>query len=431
MAKAIRTRSNFTAGRASAALCALILAIGSAATGQTTTTPGLPDEGVLRLQLGAVDRLLWETPPTSDINPTESLFDRRDLTGRSQDKCLLQVGSPVGTAPTLLRFAAGVPTSNQPGIGSDSIGVFGGGSGSTARGVDCYRVGANESLTLSLTGLLAGRVAYRSELDVEVKQNARILATATAGGTTTTWELRSGGSVVSGQGSTAPGSPIFNCNASSDSGSDSGPNDNCRWTILGVWDSLELRTLAGEWSLEGGSDFGSNAFANNSLFFLTRVSGVLDCGDTTITAGGGSNALVSANRLANAGGTRCVPIPYLLESTGNNVAFLKNLLGQPDAAFVFDITWTIENAQSLALIPLTFHSFDGVTNFDLDLCVGTPSFDLGGNLTSLAGVPDLDPLQPGKQYACVSAQQLDYIGTDTILLRQTIYLEGDWTAGRR
>ena len=430
MSQTIRGRSNFVAGYASAAVCALIVLIGSAAAAQTTTTGGLPDDGVLRLQLGAVDRLVWETPSTSDTNPTQSLFDRRSLTGRSFDKCLLQIGA-IGDAPTLLGFAAGVPTSNQPGFAYDAIGVFGGGGGSTARGVDCSRVGANESLTLSLVGSLSGRIAYRSELDIEVKQSARILATASAGGSSTTWELRSGASIVSGQGSTVPGSPIFNCNAASDSGSDSGPNDNCRWTIPGVWDSLELRTLAGEWSLEGGADFGSNAFANNSLFFLTRASGILDCGDTTITAGGGGSALVSGSRLANAGGSACVPIPYLLESTGNNVSFLKDLLGQTDAAVVFDITWTIENAMSLPAIPLSFHSFDGVTFFDLDVCVGTPSFDTSGNLTGLSGVPDLDPSLPGNQYACVSTQQVDYVDTDTIEVRQRIYLEGDWTAGRR
>lgn len=431
MTKVTGDRRSFTAGYASAALCALMFLIGSAATGQTTTTPGLPNEGVLRLQLGAVDQLVWETPSTTDIDPTQAIFDRRTLTGRSADKCLLQLGS-LGSAPTLLGFVAGVPTSNQPGFAFDSIGVFGGGSGSTARGVDCSRVGANESLTLSLAGALAGKLAYRSELDVEVKQSARILATASAGGISTTWELRSGGSVVSGQGSAVPGSPIFNCNATSDSGPDSGPNDNCRWTIPGVWDSLELRTLAGAWSLEGGADFGSSAFANNSLFFLTRASGILDCGETTITAGGGgSDALVTGTRLANAGGSACVPIPYLLESTRNDVAFLKDLLGQTDAAVVFDITWTLEDAVSLPTIPLSFHSFDGVTLFDLDLCVGTPTYDLSGNLVSLSGVPDLVPSVPGNQYACVSSQQVDYVDTDTITVRQRIYLEGDWTAGRR
>ena len=181
MAKATRHRSDFTARTARVALCALISLIGSAAVGQTTTTSGLPEEGVLRLQLGAVDQLVWETPSTTDTNPTQAIVDRRSLTGRSSDRCLLQLGS-LGSAPTLLGFVAGVPTNNQPGFAFDSIGVFGGGSGATARGVDCSRVGANESLTLSLTGLLAGRLAHRTELDVEVKQNARILATASAGG---------------------------------------------------------------------------------------------------------------------------------------------------------------------------------------------------------------------------------------------------------
>ncbi len=431
MAKAIRYRSNFRSGYAHVALCALIFLIGSAAAGQSTTTGGLPDDGVLRLQLGDLNRLLWETPSTSDTDPTQGLFDRRSLSSRVRDKCLLQVG-PIGSTPLLLKFVAGVHVENLPGFALGSIGVFGGGSTSAARGVDCSRVGANESLTLSLVGSLSGLVAKRSELDIEVKQNARILATATAGGIVTTWELRSGTGIVPGQGSDVPGSPIFNCSALSDSGPDSGASDNCRWVIDGLWNSLELRTLAGEWSLEGGGDFFGNVFANNSLFVLSHTSGILDCLDPTITTGSGiTDALVSGTRLGNAGGSACVPIPYLLESTGNNVNFQKDLIGQADAAFVFDVTWTIENAVSLAAIPLSFHSFDGVTLFDLDLCVGTPTFDTNGNLESLTGVPDLDPLQPGNQYACVISQTIDYVSPSTIQLGQTIYLEGDWTAGRR
>ena len=288
----------------------------------------------------------------------------------------------------------------------------------------------DESLTLSIAGALSGRVAFHSELDIEVRQNARILATATSGATATTWELRSGTGIVAGQGSDVPGSAIFNCAAAQSA--ESGPADNCRWVFDAVWDSLELRTIAGEWSLEGGGDYGSNAYANNSLFQLTQASGILDCGDTTITSGDGvETALATAKRLDNASGSACVPIPYQIESTGSDVTFRKELLAQPDAAFVFDITWVIENAQSLATIPLSVHSFDGATYFDLDLCVGTPTFDGAGNLTSLVGVPDLDPLQPGNQYACVVGQEIDYVSFETIQLRQTIYLEGDWTAGRR
>lgn len=429
MPKVITGRSYSTTNFASAAVCALICLIGSAALGQTTTTQGLPDEGVLRLQFGEVDRLVWETPSTSDTNPTQSISDRRILTGRTSDKCLLQLG-PIGSAPSLLRFAAGVRPENQPGVVFDRIGVYGGGNDTASRGAKCMRAGASESLTLSLVGALSGRVAFHSELDIDVTQNARILATATSGGTATTWELRSGSGIVAGQGSDAPGAPIFNCPAGQEP--ESGPANNCRWVIDAVWDSLELRTLAGEWSLAGGSDFGVDAYANNTLFQLTQASGILDCGDTTITSGDGSEtALANGRRLDNASGSACVPIPYQIESTGSDVTFLKELLGQPDAAFVFDVTWVVENATSLATIPLTVHSFDGVTYFDLDLCVGTGTFDLGGNLTSLVGVPDLDPGQPGNQYACVVSQDIDWISFQTIQLRQTIYLEGDWTAGRR
>jgi hypothetical protein len=423
----LRRAARFTLGAA---------LLGASMAAAQTPPPGLPNEGVLRLQLGATDRLVWETPSTTDTDPTQPIFDRRDLTNRSQDRCLLQLGA-VGSAPNLLQVSAGVPTSNEPGFGSDSIGVFGGGGGSTARGTDCYRVGANESLTLTLAGALSGRQVYRTELDIETKQNARIRATARLGNTTSVWELRSGGSVVAGAGSTTPGAPIFNCTSSSDSGSDSGPSDNCRWVIGGLWDSLELVTLAGEWSLEGGADFGAQAGANNSLFFLTRASGVLDCGDTTITTGDGVNdARVTGFRLGNADGTACVPIPYLLESNGNSVRFEKDLLGQTDAAIVFTIDW-LQEAASFPITPTLQFFGNSTTPIVIDLCVGTPI--PGGdpaNLTALdlsAFAPnaiDQDPNLADIQYGCLLSEKVDYVDTDTIKVTQLIYLRGDWACNR-
>ncbi len=406
-------------------LLAGVILLNGTASGQSTTTPplGLPDEGVLRLQLGAVDRFLWDHPVNPDLS--QSIHDKRDLTGKSQDKCLLALG----TETPLVSMAA---TGGVPGIAFDAIGVFGGGSGSSARGVDCSRVGAGESLSISLAGALAGRQVWRTELDIEVKQNARIRATASLGAQSTVFELRSGGSIVSGQGSSTPGSPIFNCNAASDSGNDSGPSDNCRWLFGGLWDSLKLETLAGEWSLEGGADF-ADALSNNSLFFLTRASGVLSCGEDTITVGDGSgSALATGTRLANADGSQCVLIPYLLESSGDLVSFQKDLATQTAAAFVFHITWTQESA--VFPIPPTLHDFGvgGYGPFALGLCVGTPNYDPNGDLISLDGpLPDLVPTLPGIQYACILQETTTYTDTDTIQVRQDVYVEGDWVISRQ
>ncbi len=408
-----------------------------AASAQTTNTGGLPDEGILRLQLGDVDRLTWITPSTTDVDLYQTIHDLRTLTGRANHRCILAV-IPDEVPPNLVKITAGVPTSNQPGIFGDSIGVFSGGSGSNARGVDCGRAGVNESLTIKLASAVSGRVARRAELDVEVKQNARIRAIARLGtNIASTWELRSGGGIVPGEGSGNPGDPIFNCSALSDSGPDAGAADNCRWVIDGIWDSLELVTLAGEWSLEGGSDWGAQASANRTDIFLTRASGILDCGASTITAGDGSvSAAITGIRLQNATGTACVPIPYLLESNGNAVKFEKDLFGQTDAAIIFKIEWLQESAV-FPINPTVQFFGASTTPVPIGLCVGTPlpggdpfnATDLDITAFSPTAI-DQDPTLPGIQYGCLLSETTDYVGTNLIKVTQLIYLRGDWAANR-
>jgi hypothetical protein len=414
------------------------------------TPEGLPDEGVLRLRLGPVDQLVWETPSTTDVNPTQSIDDRRSLTGRASDKCLLQLG-PVGSPPNLLDITAGVPATNKPGFAFDRIGVFSRGSGERARGVDCARVGANESLTLRLAGALVGRLAHRAELNVEVKQNARIRAVLRLGGIPTqTFELRSGGGIVAGEGSSEPGSQIFNCAPSSDSGPDAGDLDHCRWVIDGLWDSLELTTLAGEWSLAGGSrhedddyhrdhesrrDF--HACIQDTLIFLTRASGVLDCGDSTITAGDGdASALATGLRLENATGTECTPIPYFLSSNGNRVTFLKELSGQTDIATIFKIEW-LQEAAGFPIHPTLQLFGNSESPIPINLCVGTPI--PGGDPFAATGLDlsefspesiDQDPTLPGIQYGCLLSETTDYVAPGQIKVTQLIYLRGDWSSFR-
>src|SRR5690606_23740684 len=109
-----------------------------------------------------------------------------------------------------------------------SIGVKTGGS----QGTPCARVDSSEDLTLSL-----GEVpdAVQASFDVELKGDARIQIVVSRDGiTVNTFEVRSGGGIVPGQGAdgstTVPytatvtaGAPIANCREGSDSGPDSGP----------------------------------------------------------------------------------------------------------------------------------------------------------------------------------------------------------------
>ena len=135
-------------------------------------------------------------------------------------------------------------------------------------GTSCYQVAApSESLELGLgqglrTAIGADAVATSAYLDVELKGSARVLATALLGGVVVgTYEVQSGSSI--GKPTVADHTP-FACTSSSDSGPDSGVNDNCRWPVSapswtgaddGVFfDTLTLKALVGSFSLEGGAD---------------------------------------------------------------------------------------------------------------------------------------------------------------------------------
>jgi hypothetical protein len=148
------------------------------------------------------------------------------------------------------------------------------------------------------------------------------------------------------------------------------------------------------------------------------------------------SASITGLRLANATGTACVPIPYLLESTENSVRFEKDLLGQTDAAVIFTIEWLQESAV-FPIAPTQQFFGASTTPIPIDLCVGTPV--PGGdpfNTTALdisAFTPsaiDQDPTLPGIQYGCLLSESTDYVDTDTIKVTQLIYLRGDWAANR-
>ena len=63
--------------------------------------------------------------------------------------------------------------------------------------------------------------------------------------------------------------PVAACANPSDSGPDSGPNDNCLWTILpeGGFDKVVITTEVGAVSLEGSGDFGNDPDHDTLLLF--------------------------------------------------------------------------------------------------------------------------------------------------------------------
>jgi len=171
-----------------------------------------------------------------------------------------------------------------PGVVSYGIGVKSGGS----NGTPCSQIDSTETLIIISN---APDPWTRLSLDLELKGNADVTATLYKGSITVgTYELVTGRSIEAGDPPPEPGFPYealstgedrVTCASQSDSGPDSGPNDNCYWTIDpggAFFDRIELTTVVGTVSLEGGADF-ADAFPDldrDSIFYYRVL-----CGDET------------------------------------------------------------------------------------------------------------------------------------------------------
>jgi len=176
-----------------------------------------------------------------------------------------------------------------PGVVSYGIGVKSGGS----NGTPCSQVSGPEVLTVASGN---GRSWDSVSLDLELKGNAwvkiTLVGTVDGAATSESYHLVTGSSIAlvdpppaDGNGfpysvtSSTPDDPetvayegIVQCANPSDSGPDSGPNDNCYWTIQPgsglLFSEVEITTLVGSVSLEGGADFTGTpaAGARDSVF---------------------------------------------------------------------------------------------------------------------------------------------------------------------
>lgn len=417
------------------------------------------DYGVLRLQLGATNQFLY-------VDATDTFVQGF---GESKKGCLLQWATG-GTNKTLATLTPGGGSGEAlPGFGPTSIGVYDG-----AQGVGCYRVSADafESLTFGLgsfttspTGPIGANAYDRIELDLEVKKDAKvILTTYIAGSISRVYELRSGASIVPGEGldpaldgtwpEADPANRIVNCRARSDSGPDSGPSDNCRWIINDLGQTFKIEAVVGEFSLEGGGDWGADAadaYDNNSVIYLTWVvEGVLKCGGTTPTidvgAGEGGSCVVAGPPPPPSGGV-CPSVSYVLRSfddTQKGCEFIK----APGSQYVasMTITFPYEPRTELDSVPPTTVEFsDGagglVTYSPVPFCTGTvggtavnPTINevLTGT-TRPPGFTDVIPGTPIVDWACILEQTVEHKGpllNPQMQVTQRVLFWGDFRAAR-
>jgi hypothetical protein len=201
-------------------------------------------------------------------------------------RCEISSTSAAGPLMTL--------TSNRKlGINSNGIGAKTGGS----QGTPCGRVDTTENIALAIptTGVLTGRTMNKMTLDLELKGNAWVEVTLSRGGSQVgpVFGLQTGSSIQAGltplpgppyMATSTSSQPVAACASPSDSGPDSGANDNCLWTINpGLeFDKAAFTVRVGEFSLEGSGDFGGNS-AYDSLFYLSnRAPAASNDGYTTL-----------------------------------------------------------------------------------------------------------------------------------------------------
>jgi len=449
----IRTTFNYPATPARIATAIAALGLSLLAFSATAQTPpgGLPDRGVLRLQMGRFPTDGGLHTPKRFVHEPSGLSQLLDVSG----KCALVLGGP-----TYLANLSAIGGLGYVGKDTTSLGVA-----DRAVNPACSRITAslNEALVFGFGSDIAASpqidatAFWRLSLDVEVKKNAEFLLQILAKDSVTAeFRLRTGSSIVAGEGSSAPGSPdgILNCNALSDSGPDAGPRDNCRWVVDALGDGFRLVALAGEGSLEGGGDFGSLGYANNSIIYLTEATiGAIGCdsaqvpeGTDTATIGdGGTTAQCGVTRVdpTGLGGSCTAAVGYALRNIdGANEGCELVKTSDEELAASIDILFPPETSTVLGAEPLTKIEFS--TNvpgqsvpFTPGRCIGTVVPDRNGEPTiaevlSVPGfVPDVVPATPQKDWACVLNSSQEFVGSGLMQIRQTILFWGDISFSRQ
>ena len=351
-------RSKLLAAGASFAAIAMFTLVlpATVASGTSASTSTLGDGGVLRLHLGAQDFFGFQEPDPANPGQYLPLDPDNDQSVSASPGCKLSLNP----TSNLVTFSATASTPNpSPGFVSDSIGV---GAKNEGSGQPCGKIDPGQTLTMNLGSGLAGKMIDYAEIDLELKFGGAVTVT---------------GYLVRGTTATQVGLPETYTSTGSDSGPDSGDLDNYRVRFPRSGTTTVNRLVfsvgsSGSGSLEGGADgtgpcdaadapacgtfsLGQSlANTTDTLFHLLEADGVLNCGETAPTQGGGGTPTNSLERLDNDGGPACTPIPFNLDSgpgvgagcpvdSPQCILLQKDLLGQ-NARFFWTVTWVAETA---------------------------------------------------------------------------------------
>jgi hypothetical protein len=406
------------------------------------------DAGWLAVQTGATNRTTFTKTSLPTTTEVENLYG----VSSGPNGCLLSTSSTkLVQDESLLTISGHAPGSTKPDAASLANGSIG--AAEKKSGTSCSEVDSpDETLTLALNpaqvkGHTGPMVASSASLDLDLKGSVQLLATASLRGQPAgTFELNGPGFT----GTNIAGATLFLCPATTaaDSGSDSGPNDNCRWPISDpswlpdggddhYFDTLVITTLSGSFSLEGGADGVVEPAppapfpAGSSVFELAeQYESVINCGETVeelaIEAG---EPNIKVTRLGEGSEADCdVSVPYTLSNFFQKAQFLKPLDAALQAEFRVEITWTAPAGTGPADLDATTIDFEeGEGEKPMAWCPA-PAYDADGLLTGIAGtISDMSGLD-GTQFSCLATREASVErlgGVDTVTADEQIYLLGD------
>lgn len=326
------------------------------------------------------------------------------LSGPAGDQVTTGDGLSISSQPIDLSGKCDLSTSGTIlAFGPSSVGIVDGSIGirSKGNGEDCGQLDSpGETLSVSLGSSVGANLAvYRAELDLEVLQNAEVIAVATLGGESVgTFTLRTGDLAVEPfDDPSTSDDPVASCNPASSSGPNAAARDNCRWIITPdvPFDSLELSVAGGKASLEGGGDGSLDGGPGDPTRFL--LTQLLDCGDDTgLETLGSLTGIIE--RLEDVPGTSnpCTPKSYSFRIESQVVKFEPNLASE--ARFLGTITKTADAAdpEDGATVAVDWIEYDKDGDLSQEIgfvpmqwCNDAPP-EAGGSGDPLAGVVDTD-----------------------------------------
>lgn len=353
-----------------------------------------------------------------------------EYTSASGEHTIQEIGRPNRCVPRSGLAGPLVSVGATSGGSAVPVGLVSGAMGAksgNAQGIPCSRVETSytENLTIDLDGVPD---AIGAELDLELKGAAEITVKLYKGGIhTEDLAILSGPGFDDGtpyEATASPGSAAT-CLGSADSGADSGSNDNCRVTLdpANPFDEVHFVATNGEFSLEGGSDFG-NARANDTVFFLDW-DGTLICGQTTPREVDG-DVSGAIKRHENTDVSECVAKPYTLdvqegaEGEDDTLTFEVGDQGSQPAIYEAWLTFT-EGTATLFNAVLEYDSqppYNAADFKTMPACVEDP-FDVGDDPL---GSTLNDEAIPSGHEGCVISVTQQYDGTTD----WHVIFEGDW-----